>query len=172
MSDEVAARVAAYLQGEAEEGRLSLIGSSERAWDVMVPSYWKESVSASLVLGERTLRAEAFFMRAPDENAGDAYRLLLERSLNSRQWRFAVTETGDVSLVADVPLAAVTETELDQLMGGLVTLTDETYRPYFRLAYATALAEQVADGGPGLDQPPPWAKEEEPSGGGSEGVAR
>jgi hypothetical protein len=45
-----------------------------------------------------------------------------------------------------------------------VTLTDETYRPYLRLGFAAALAEQVARGGSGLDAPPPWAREE-PAGG-------
>lgn len=160
MSD-MAARIRAHLEQEAAEGRLTLLAASERAWDLMVPSYWKESISASLTLSERTLRAEAFFMRAPEENAGPAYRLLLQRNGSGRLWRFAANEAGDTMLLADVPTGCVTEDLLDQLLGGLLSLTDETYRPFFTQAYATALAEQVAKGGPGLDQPPPWARDVE-----------
>jgi hypothetical protein len=151
--------VAAFLEREAREGRLTLVGRSDTAWDVLVPSYWKEAVPVSVEVRERTLRAEAFFMRAPEENADRVYKLLLERNLDSRLWRFPANDAGDVSLVAEMPLPAVTEEELDQLLGGLFMLTDETYKPYFRLAFETALSEQVAAGGPGLDQPPPWAKD-------------
>lgn len=159
MSGDLGARVSRYLEAEAAEGRLSLVGSGPNAWDVMVPSYWKESVPVSLSLGDRTLRAEAFFMRAPEDNVGAAYRLLLERNLSSRLWRFAANAAGDVTLLAEAPMEAVDGALLDQLFGGLVSLTDETYRPFFKLAYERSLAEQVARGGPGLDQPPPWARE-------------
>jgi hypothetical protein len=164
VTDEAGEVIGSYLRAEAAEGRLTILGTGDRTWDVMVASYWKESISCSLEIGDRTLRAEAFFMRAPEDNPGPAYRLLLERNLRSRMWRFAANESGDVSLVAEVPLAALAEEGLDQLLGGLVTLTDETYRPYFRLAYERALAEQVARGGPGLDQAPPWARDWEPPG--------
>lgn len=159
MSGDLAATIRSYLEGEAREDRLTLLGATGLAWDVMVPSYWKETIAVSMELGDRSLHAEAFFMRAPEDNAASAYKVLLERNLRSRLWRFAANEAGDVSLVADVPAEAVNDEQVGQLLGGLVTVTDETYRPYFELAFERALAEQVARGGPGLDQPPPWARE-------------
>lgn len=159
--DRAAAVVRGFLDARADEGLVTLLGATDHAFDVMVPSYWKESLAATLEVGERSVRAEVFFMRAPEDDAGRAYRVLLERNHRSRAWRFATGETGDVWLVADVPLAAVDEEALDQLLGGLVTLVDETYRPYFRLAFAAALAEQVAAGGPGIDAAPPWARDRE-----------
>jgi hypothetical protein len=155
--DRAAAVVLGFLKARADEGLVTLLGATDRAFDVMVPSYWKESIAVTLEIGERSLRAEAFFMRAPEDEAGRAYGVLLERNHRSRAWRFAAGETGDVWLVADLPLPVVDEESLDQLLGGLVTLVDETYRPYFRLAFAAALAEQVAAGGPGIDAVPPWA---------------
>jgi hypothetical protein len=131
---------------------------------VLVTSEWKETVMATLRVGERSLRAEAFFLRAPEDPAGPAYRVLLERNLRPGAWRFAASEAGDVWLIAEVPLPAVDAEVLDRLLGGLVALTDETYRPYLRLGFATALAQQVARGGPGIDAPPPWAREETPGG--------
>jgi hypothetical protein len=159
--DRAATVVRGFLDARADEGLVTLLGATDRAFDVMVPSYWKESIAATLEIGERSLRAEAFFMRAPEDDTGRAYRVLLERNERSRAWRFAASETGDVWLVADVPLAAVDEEALDQLLGGLVTMVDETYRPYFRVAFAAALAAQVAAGGPGIDAAPPWARDPE-----------
>jgi Putative bacterial sensory transduction regulator len=150
--------VDAYLQGQAKEENLTIIGKAEGVWDVMVPSYWKESIAVSIRLGDWNLQAEAFFMRAPEDNRADAYHLLLQRNARSGPWRFCTNEEGDVLLSALVPNAAVNEEELDRLFGTLVVLTDETYVPYMKLGYERGLEEQVSKGGPGLDQPPPWAK--------------
>src|SRR5436309_3336949 len=65
-SGRVAALLGDHLGQEAAEGRLSLLGSTGLAFDVLVPSEWKESIAATLEVGERSLRAEAFFLRAPD----------------------------------------------------------------------------------------------------------
>lgn len=152
-----AAEVERYLEDQA--GSLTVMGRAERTWDVLVPSYWKEAVAASLALGDRSLRAEVFFMRSPEENQELVYRLLLQRNARSYLWKFTVNEAGDASLVAEVPIGAVDGEVLDLLFGTLVTLVDETYGPYMKVGYATSLAEQVRQGGPGLDQPPPWARE-------------
>ncbi|MBI4259905.1 MAG: YbjN domain-containing protein [Actinobacteria bacterium] len=141
------------------EGFLRVIGRAEGAWDVLVPSYWKESVACSVNLGARSLRAECFFMRAPEEGHAEVYRLLLQRNARAYLWKFTVNDEGDAGLVAEVPLDSVTDGSLDLLFGTLVTLVDETYVPYMKAGYATSLAEQVRQGGPGLDRPPPWAAE-------------
>jgi len=152
------AAIERYVTQAVDQEHLTLVGAAQGAWDLLVPSYWKESVAVSLHLGDRTLKAEAFFMRAPEDNADHAYRLLLQRNERGGPWRFCANEAGDATLVALVPLAAVTEEELDRLLGTLVTLTDETYKPYMELAFQRGLEEQVRRGGPGLDKPPPWAK--------------
>jgi hypothetical protein len=157
--DDLAELVDSYLRREAEEERLTIIGAADGVWDVMVPSYWKESIAVSVRLGDWNLQAEAFFMRGPEENRADAYHLLLQRNARSGPWRFCANEEGDVLLSALVPKAAVNENELDRLFGTLVVLTDETYVPYMKLGYERGLEEQVSKGGPGVDQPPPWAKE-------------
>lgn len=156
--DEVARTIQAYLERADGEENLTLLGHRENVWDVLVPSYWKETIAASLELGEWSLRAEAFFMRAPEDNRAGAFHLFLQRNQRGGAWRFAATQDGDVSLIAYLPRAGVTGEELDRLMGALVTLTDETYVPAMKLGFERGLEEQVDKGGPGLDQPPPWAR--------------
>ena len=147
-----------YLRREADAERLTLLGSSGGTWDVLLPSNWKETLAVSISLGDWHLRAEAFFLRAPEENPDRAYRLLLQRNERGGAWRFCVNDAGDVSLVALVPRGSVTGEELDRLLGTAITMTDETYVPYMKLAFEKGLEEQVRKGGPGLDKPPPWAR--------------
>ncbi|HEX6263481.1 MAG TPA: YbjN domain-containing protein [Actinomycetota bacterium] len=157
MSDE-AVRILAFLRERAQEEELTLLASSDRAWDVLLPSYWKETLAVSLELGDWNLRGESFFMRGPEENRAETFHLLLQRNRRPGPWRFAANEGGDISLLASIPRAAVTEEELDRLLGSLVQITDETFVPAMKLGYERGLAEQVERGGPGLDQPPPWAR--------------
>jgi hypothetical protein len=159
MPGDPASLIDRYLRREAEEGRVTLVGASEAAWDVLVPSYWREAVAVSLVLGERHLRAESFFLRSPEENRGAAFHVLLQRNQRAGPWRFAANEEGDVMLLALVPRAAITEEELDGLLGSFITMADETYRPYMERAFERALKDQVERGGPGLDATPPWARD-------------
>lgn len=155
---DAAAVVEAYLRDRAED--VTVLGTREGAWDLLLPSYWKESIAVSLELGERHLRAEAFFMRAPEDNRAEAYLLFLQRNLRSGPWRFSANEAGDLLLLALLPRAAVTEEEIDRLLGTLVQVTDDTYVPAMKLGYERGLEEQARKGGPGLDQPPPWVKDE------------
>ena len=157
MSDDPAAVVDAFLHDRADH--VTLLGSREGVWDILLPSYWKESVAVTLELGDWNLRAEAFFMRAPEDNRGDTYHLFLQRNARSGLWKFAATQAGDVLLRAELPREAVTTDELDRLLGTLVRLVDETYVPAMKLGYESGLKEQVSRGGPGLDQPPPWARD-------------
>lgn len=135
---------------------VTVVARAPRAWDLLVPSYWKETVALSLNLGEEALRGDAFFLRAPDERRDDAYHLLLRRNERAHVWKFATNDVGDVSLVCEVPIDAIDASSIDRLFGTLITLTDETYVAYMKIAFGTALDEQIARGGPGLDRPP-WA---------------
>lgn len=157
MSPDPAAVVSDFLESRADH--ITVLGSREGVWDLLLPSYWKESIAVSFELGDWNLRAEAFFMRAPEDNVGRTYHLFLQRNRRSGLWRFAASESGDVLLRAVVPREAITDEQLDRLLGTLVQLVDETYVPAMKLGYESGLKEQVNQGGPGLDQPPPWAKD-------------
>jgi hypothetical protein len=154
MPEAARAAIDRFLEANAHD--LQLIGRTEHAWDVLVPSYWKETIAVSINLHDARLRCDAFFLRAPDERRDEAYTLLLRRNVRAYLWKFAVNDDGDVSLTCEVPLRSLDSDVLDRLFGTLITLVDETYVPYMKIAFGTALDEQIARGGPGLDRPP-WA---------------
>jgi hypothetical protein len=97
-----------------------------------------------LIAGEHSLQVEAFFCRQPDENHAVFYRFLLER--NSRMYgvHFALDRTGDVYLTGRMPLSAVSEAELDTLLGCVLTYSDETFNEALKIGFASAIMREWA----------------------------
>jgi hypothetical protein len=129
--DDAHERIGAYLQelGAPCERR------SAREWTVMLPSHKRGGVGARLIAGERTLALRAFFMRGPDREHEAVYRRLLQKNLGTSAWRFALDRDGDVHLVAEAPLATLTGEWLDELLGTLSTIVDETYESAVRTGF-------------------------------------
>src|ERR1700735_5835520 len=92
-----------------------------------------------LIAGDHSLQVEAFFCRQPDENHAAFYRFLLERSSRMYGVHFALDRTGDVYLTGRLPLAAVSENELDTLLGCVLTYSDETFNEALMIGFASAI---------------------------------
>jgi hypothetical protein len=117
---------------EREDGR----------WMVMLAGEHKRTVAVTISVGDHTLIAQSFFMRAPDEDLAGVYGLLLRRNLRSYTLRFALHPDGDVLLVGVLPLAGVTAGELDRMMGQLLSVADETFDEALRLGFASYIARE------------------------------
>lgn len=111
-------------------------------WTVVLHGERKRSVTVRLSVGDHTLVARSFFMRAPDEGAAEVYALLLRRNLRSYTVRFALHPDGDVLLIGVVPVAAVTDDELDRMLGQLLAVADETFDEALRRGFATYIARE------------------------------
>jgi hypothetical protein len=129
--DAAPARIARYLEEIGAEAERR----GEREWGVRLPSAKRGAVAALLTARERTLSVRAFFLRGPDRGHEAVYRRLLRKNLDTRDWRFAVDDDGDVYLLADTPLAGLDVDALDRLLGSLSTLVDETYESAVRMGF-------------------------------------
>ena len=125
------ARISRYLEQIGAEAQRR----GEREWGVRLPSAKRGTVSALLTARERTLAVRAFFLRGPDRDHESVYRRLLRKNLDTRDWRFAIDDDGDLHLLADTPLAGLDEEGLDGLLGSLSTLVDETYESVVRMGF-------------------------------------
>lgn len=113
-------------------------------WALAVPGEAKHQIGVLFSLGEQTFRAESFFMRRPLENEADVYAMLLRRNRRATPARFALDDVGDVYITAEFPAAAVTEDELDRVLGAIVLATEETFSPVLEVGFATYLAADRA----------------------------
>jgi len=108
---------------------------AQREWGVLVPTAIRGDLPVHVLAAERTLAMRAFFMRGPDRRQLDVHRRLLRRNLSGYLWRFAVDDDGDVWLLAELPLPALGEGTIEQALGALSTLVDETYETAVRTGF-------------------------------------
>jgi Putative bacterial sensory transduction regulator len=135
----VAAIEAALADAEAEYER-----PDDGHFVVKLPGTHKLSTTCSLLVGDHTLSVNAFVVRAADENHEAVYRWLLERNARLSGVAFALDRLGDVFLVGRVPLAAVTEDEVDRLLGSVLDAADSGFDPLLELGFAGSIRREWA----------------------------
>ena len=117
---------------------------SDTDWAIQLKGEKRLSITVLFALRERTLQIESFFMRRPHENHADLYRLLLRTNMRLYGIRFAIDDLGDVYLVGRVPIEAVTEDELDRLLGAIFSNSDELFMPAIEIGFASYLERDMA----------------------------
>lgn len=137
-----AAELDSVLKQTLDERELHYERERAGAYLVKLAGEHKLATMTWLIIGEHSLHVEAFFVRQPDENAGEFYRHLLER--NSRMYgvHFCVDQLGDVYLVGRLPLAAVTPPELDRVLGCVLTYADENFDQALELGFASSIRRE------------------------------
>lgn len=109
---------------------------------VTLPGTHKLSTTCSLLVGDHTLSVNAFVVRAADENREAVYRWLLEHNTRLSGIAYALDRLGDVFLVGRVPLAAVTETEVDRLLGSVLEAADSSFDTLLELGFASSIRRE------------------------------
>ncbi|MCK9899200.1 MULTISPECIES: type III secretion system chaperone family protein [Parafrankia] len=97
-----------------------------------------------LVVQDHTLLVEAFFMRAPAENAAGTYGFLLGRNARTYGVHFSIDRVGDIFLTGQVPLTAVSAEEIDRLLGCVGSYADDNFDPAIALGFAGAIERERA----------------------------
>jgi Putative bacterial sensory transduction regulator len=114
------------------------------AYLVRLPGQHKLATMTWLIAGAHSLHVEAFFCRQPDENHAEFYRFLLERSARMYGVHFALDPVGDVYITGRLPLVAISPDEVDQLLGCVLSYSDETFDQALMLGFASAIKKEYA----------------------------
>lgn len=130
-------------QGHARTG-LSFDSPEPGTYVVTLPGTRKLSTTCSLRVGRHSLSLNAFVVRHPDENEPGVHRWLLERNLRLYGVGYAVDQLGDVYLTARLPLAAVTEDEIDRLLGAVLEEADGSFNTLLEMGFASAIRKEYA----------------------------
>jgi len=117
---------------------------AEGHYVVSLPGTRKLSTACSLLLGDHTLSVNAFVVRSADENHEGVFRWLLERNAKLAGIAFAIDNLGDVYLVGRIPLAAVTATEVDRLLGTVLDAADSSFNTLLELGFASSIRREWA----------------------------
>jgi hypothetical protein len=130
--------VRSYLAGQELEWE----ELGDGAFSVVLPGERKLATPVRLEVGPHAFSLHAFVCRRPDENHERVYRWLLERNLKLYAVAFAVDHLGDIYLDGRVPLEAVTNDELDRLLGSVLTYADESFNTILELGFATSIRKE------------------------------
>lgn len=139
MSDSaIADTVRAYLDGNDIE----YVEDRPGIFSLTLPGEKKLQTPVRLDVGEHALGVHAFVCRNPDENHARVYRWLLERNLRMYAVAFAVDHSGDIYLDARLPLSAVTDPELDLILGSVLSQADESFNAILELGFASSIRKE------------------------------
>ena len=88
-------------------------------------------------LQQRTLHYETYVMPAPEENHAAFFEHLLRRNRKLYGAAFAIGEEDAVFLVGQIDNAAITDDELDRVLGSLYAWVEQFFRPALRIGFAS-----------------------------------
>ncbi|HNJ96541.1 MAG TPA: YbjN domain-containing protein [Ilumatobacteraceae bacterium] len=115
-------------------------GDPEPRWYVRMAGEEKEHITIWFTLGQRTLRYEVYVLPAPAENVALVYETALRRNDKLVGAHFAIGVEDALFLKGELPLAMLTEPELDRVVGSLWTYTEAAFPVLLRLAFASKFA--------------------------------
>jgi hypothetical protein len=139
---ELEARIDAWLQRQLDANPVVAAvdrdeESGERRWFVRVHGEEKDVFTIWFHLRQRTLHYETYVMPAPEENHAAFYEHLLRRNLKLYGAAFAIGDEDAVFLVGQLDNGAVTDDELDRILGSMYAWVEQYFRPAMRIGYAT-----------------------------------
>jgi hypothetical protein len=137
-----AAAIEAALDAVLDGSEAKYERPAEGHYVVALPGTHKLSTACSLLVGDHTLSVNAFVVRHADENHEAVYRWLLERNARLSGIAFAIDRLGDVYLVGRIPLAAVTEDTVDQLLGAVLDAADSSFDTLLELGFAGSIRRE------------------------------
>jgi hypothetical protein len=134
--------VAELIEAVCAEREIEVDRTGEFSYAVTLPGAHKLKTICNLIVGEHTLRVEAFVMRQPDENREQLWAWLLQRNARMYGVAFSIDEVGDVYLMGRVSLPGVDADELDRLLGSVLTYADESFDPMLEIGFGTAIKRE------------------------------
>ena len=109
---------------------------------VTLPGTHKLKTTCNLIVGEHSLRIEAFVMRRPDERHEELWAWLLRRNARMYGVGFSIDGAGDVYLTGRVSQAGLDADELDRLLGSVLTYADESFDTMLEIGFGSAIKRE------------------------------
>jgi len=144
--DDLEARIDDWARRQLDE--LDVVDAVERGepgqrrWYVRVLGEAKDVFTIWLTLRQRTLEYETYVLPAPEENHGELYEYVLRRNAELYGAAFCVGLEDAVYLRGHVAAEAVTDAELDRVLGSLYAWTERFFRPMLGIGFRSRLQQR------------------------------
>jgi hypothetical protein len=111
---------------------------------ITLPGEKKLQTHCALIVGTYSLSINAFVIRRPDDNEAAVHAWCLAKNASLYGVAFAINELHDIFLVGRLPLSAVTDREIDRLVGSVLQVSDSSFNPLLELGFANAIRREWA----------------------------
>jgi hypothetical protein len=108
----------------------------ENTFLLSLPGEKKLLTHCALVVGDYSLSINAFVMRKPDENHLLVYEWCMKKNAQMYGIAYALNDVGDIFLVGRLPLNAVSDREIDRLLGSVLQYSDSSFNPLLEMGFA------------------------------------
>ena len=119
-------------------------GKAGNTFLITLPGEKKLQTHCALIIGDHSLSINAFVIRKPDENVAAVHAWCMAKNAGMYGIAFATNELGDIFLVGRLPLSAVTDREIDRLIGAVLQYSDSSFNPLLELGFANAIRREWA----------------------------
>ena len=113
-----------------------------RTFVVQLPGEKRLKTACHLTVNRESVRVEAFVCRRPDEDFEQVYKYLLRRNRRLYQVAYTLDNNGDIYLVGRMQLVAVTEEELDRVLGQVLEAADHDFNILIELGFHTSIRRE------------------------------
>lgn len=118
----------------------------EIRWFVRMRGEEKDFTTIWLILGQRTLRYETYVIPAPEQNAEFLYETALRRNEKLVGAHFSIGAEDAIYLRGELVLMALTETELDRVIGTLYSTVEHVFWSLLEIGFAKATSMRTQRG--------------------------
>jgi len=101
----------------------------------VVPGEVRHAIPVAIEVGQRTCTVSSFLMRGPRCGSAALHHLLLRRNMGTNRVRFCLDSDDDVVLLARLPVEAVTEDQLEVVLGEVLTVSEGAFEALVHLGY-------------------------------------
>ena len=123
---------------------LEFENKDENTFLITLPGEKKLQTHCALIVGDHSLSINAFVIRKPDDNEAAVHAWCLAKNAGMYGISFAINEVRDIFLVGRLPLSAVTDREIDRIVGAVLQYSDSSFNPLLELGFATAIRREWA----------------------------
>jgi len=108
----------------------------------VLPGERKLRTTCSLVIGPHSVTVNAFVVRHPDEHADAVHQWLLRQNAKHPGLAFGIDPLGDVYLVGQLPLQAVSTEQIDVLLGRVLDTADSAFNTLLEIGFASSIRRE------------------------------
>jgi hypothetical protein len=118
--------------------------ASEKTVVVSLPGTNKQFVNVAMTIGDTLFKIESFVARNPDENHEAVYRWILEQNRKLLVINYCLDHLGDIYLTGTLPITTVDLAQIDQLLGVVLSTSDNSFNILLELGFRSAIEKEWA----------------------------